>query len=267
MKKIGFVGAGNMAAAIMTGILRSELKNEVKILVYDVDKEKLSEAEKLGACPVCSNAALAGESDIIFLLVKPQVMESVLAELKSGNIRGKTVVSFAAGITEENVRCVLGEELFVMLAMPNTPMLIGKGACAVAKTQAPGEVFEMVVRLLKTCGEVAVIGADKMCEIIPVNASAPAYIYRFIKSFCEFAAEKGIDENTAKMLFCQTLAGSAQMVMQSEETIDDLIAKVTSKGGTTFAGLAALDEGRFDEVVRNCCEATVKRAYELSEGK
>ena len=150
--------------------------------------------------------------------------------------------------------------------MPNTPLLLGEGATALSKVEpASDEEFALVCSIFDACGETAVLPADRMKEIIAINGSSPAFIYLFAKGFIEYAQEQGISAEAAEKLFAKTLIGSAKMITDSGNTIDELIKMVSSPGGTTLAGLDRLYEGNLVQTVKNACESCTKRAYELAE--
>ena len=121
------------------------------------------------------------------------------------------------------------------------------------------------MQYFKACGKIAILPEDKMKEVIAINGSSPAFIYLFAKGFIEYAEEAGISEESAKALFTQSLIGSARMIMESGDEIDELIRKVSSPGGTTLAGLDRLYEGKLVDTVKNACKSCTKRAYELSK--
>jgi pyrroline-5-carboxylate reductase len=139
------------------------------------------------------------------------------------------------------------------------------GATALSRLSGvTDEEFSFVKQIFECSGVVAEIPADKMNEIICINASSPAFIYLFAKSFTDYAAKTSIDEAAAKLLFSQALIGSAKMITDSGYTVDELIKMVSSPGGTTLAGLSALYDGNLAETVMDACERCTKRAYELS---
>ena len=150
--------------------------------------------------------------------------------------------------------------------MPNTPLLLGEGATALSHSESvTEEEFAIICGIFGCCGVYAVIPKDKMKEIIAINGSSPAFIYLYAESFIKYAKSVGIDEEVAKKLFAKSLIGSAKMITDSGNTIEKLIEMVSSKGGTTIAGLEKLREGDLDEAVQNCCKACTARAYELSK--
>ena len=154
----------------------------------------------------------------------------------------------------------------VVLVMPNTPLLLGEGATALSRSDSvTDEEFELVCNIFGSCGMYAVISKDKMKEIIAINGSSPAFIYLYAQAFVEYAKSVDIDETVARDLFAKSLIGSAKMITDSGKSLDELIEMVSSKGGTTIAGLEKLREGGLPKAVEDCCKACTKRAYELSK--
>ena len=265
MKKVGFLGAGNMGFAIMKGITGSSLK-DISLYAFDISEDLRKRAESIGV-NVCTNECdLVEKCDYIFLAVKPQVLSGVLETIKPVLTSEKVVVSIAAGISGEYLKTRTIPDLKAVLVMPNTPLLLGEGATALSKVEpTTDEEFGLVCSIFGACGEYAVLPADKMKEIIAINGSSPAFIYLFAKAFIEYASEQGISAEAAQKLFAKTLVGSAKMITDSGNTIDELIKMVSSPGGTTLAGLDRLYEGNLVQVVKNACDSCTKRAYELSE--
>lgn len=266
MKKLSFIGAGNMATAIIKGIAGGRLAAEYDIYAYDRDTEKLVALQEYGVKNGGSIAGMAADSDLIVLAVKPQNMGEVLPELKERMNRDAVVISIVAGISAAYIKEALGFDAKVVPVMPNTPLLLGCGATAMAQV-APveQEEFDRAAEIFRSAGRVAVVEPSQMVDIIPVNGSSPAYIYRFAKAFVDYAKEKQIDERVALELFCQSLIGSAQMMLETGKSIDELIAMVSSKGGTTLKGSEVLIEKEFEAIVKAACEACAERGYELAK--
>lgn len=266
MINIGFIGAGNMGAAIMKGISKSSISGETVLFAYDPDAAKLSALEGYGVTGCSSEREIMEKCKYVFLAVKPQIIEGVLEAVAAYTTEDTVIVSIAAGIGDDFIvkKTIPGAK--VILAMPNTPLLLGEGASALSRNdRVSDEEFEAVLSIFRICGKAAVISKDKMKEIIAINGSSPAFIYLFAKGFIDYADSVGIDPAAAMELFTQSLIGSAKMITDSGNTIDELIKMVSSPGGTTLAGLDRLYEGRLTEVVKNCCESCTKRAYELSK--
>lgn len=266
MKQVSFIGAGNMATAIIKGILGSAGASEYRIRAYDVLPEKAEGLKGLGVVPAETLKAAVTGADLLFLSVKPQNFEEVLVNVKPFFSEKTVVVSIAAGITAEYIKKSLGDNCKVVLVMPNTPLLLGVGASALAQVPPTADdEFKDVCDIFAASGEIAVIPESQMKEIIAVNGSSPAFIYLFTKGFMEYAKTVGIDEEASLKLFCQTLKGSAEMMLHSGSSIDELIKMVSSKGGTTIAGLERFEKHNLLGAVRDACEACTKRAYELSK--
>ncbi len=265
MKNVGFLGAGNMGYAIMKGITGSNLK-DIKLFAFDLSDAAKEKLKKIGVTVCSCEKELTEKCDYIFLAVKPQVLAGVLETIKDSLTPEKVVVSIAAGITGEYLKSSTSEELKAVLVMPNTPLLLGEGATALAKVEpVTDEEFALVCDIFSACGDTAILSPDKMKEIIAVNSSSPAFIYLFAKGFIEYAQSQDISEDVAKKLFAKTLIGSAKMITDSGSSIDELIKMVSSPGGTTLAGLDRLYEGNLVGTVKNACESCTKRAYELSK--
>lgn len=264
--KVGFIGAGNMGTAIMKGILNCSLNEQIQLYTADPDAQKVEALEKLGIIKCADAAEIVSECKYVFLAVKPQVIEGVLESI-GGAINDETVlISIAAGINSEFVRKATGTNVKTVIVMPNTPLLLNEGASALAKDGfVSQEEFDFVCSIFSACGKTAVIDESKMKEIIAINGSSPAFIYLFAKGFIDYAVKEGIDGEVAKNLFAQSLIGSAKMITDSGNTIDELIKMVSSPGGTTLAGLEQLNKGELLKTVDNACEACTKRAYELAK--
>ena len=266
MTSVGFIGAGNMGFAIIKGIAGTNLRDSVKLYAYDPKPEMLDRLSEFGAAPCTTEKELAEKCDYVFLAVKPQQLDVVLDAAAAGLDESKVIISICAGITAEYIQSKTMPNAKVVLVMPNTPLLLGEGASAMAKNAAVNEdEFEFVKNIFASCGKVAVVPENKMKEIIAVNGSSPAFIYLFAKAFVDYAKSEEIDENAAKELFAQSLIGSAKMITDSGYTIDELIKMVSSPGGTTLAGLAELYDGNLEKTVKKACESCTKRAYELSK--
>ncbi len=275
MTSVGFIGAGNMGFAIMKGIAESGLCNEkdlyatspsIQLFAFDTDNEKLKKLEKYNVSACFSAAELAKKCKYVFLAIKPQQLDDALESIKGEITYDSVIISICAGITGEYIKSKTIENAKVVLVMPNTPLLLGEGASALAKVEpVKDEEFDLVCKIFSSCGKIAVIPQDKMKEIIAINGSSPAFIYLYSKAFIDYAKNEGIDEEVAKTLFAQTLIGSAKMITDSGYSLDELIKMVSSKGGTTIAGLEKLYEGGLESTAKKACEACTKRAYELSK--
>lgn len=266
MKKLGFIGVGNMGSAIIKGI-NGKLGNTA-VFAYDSTPEKLKNLNLNGATAAASVLDLAKKCDFMLLAVKPQQLDGVLAEIKSAANENLVIISICAGISAEYIRERTFANAKVVLVMPNTPMMLGCGAAAMSRDdKVSDEEFEFAKKIIGSCGIAEVIPMDKMKEVIAINGSSPAFIYLYAKGFVQYAQKAGIDEGAALRLFAQSLIGSAKMMTESGMGVDELIKQVSSPGGTTLAGLQELYNGRLTETVINACDACTKRAYELGGDK
>ncbi len=264
--KLAVIGVGNMAGAILGGVLGSGLLKPGEITMYDKAPEKMQPFVARGCVAADSAADAAGSCKYVLLSVKPQVLEGVLLSIKGSVSKNAVLISICAGVSAAFIRTTLGFDCRVVTVMPNTPLLLGSGATAIGRVEPiSDEEFAFVRSIFSSAGSAYEIPADRMNEVIPLNGSSPAYIYYFAKAFVEEAVENGFSQDTAVELFSAALVGSAKMMTESGKSLDELIAMVSSPGGTTLAGLDALKSGGFEENVKACSRATIKRAYELGK--
>lgn len=263
-KRIGFIGAGNMATAIINGILTNKAKEAEMLSVFDLDSEKLAVMAEKGIDTVSSCSELASKSDIIVLAVKPQNYDEVLGDIRNVVDDKKVVVTIAAGISIEYVRKGLGVDCPAVRVMPNTPLLLGKGATAVCRSEnISDEDFTEVYNMFALSGDAAILPESQMNAIIAVNGSSPAYVYLFAKSMVDYAVSVGIDRDTALSLVCKTFEGSAEMLRSSGDSPETLIQKVSSKGGTTIEAMKVLNEREVPKAIFDAMAACTARAEEL----
>jgi pyrroline-5-carboxylate reductase len=264
-KSIAFIGAGNMAGAIIGGIIAKSIASPAQLKVYDVNPAASARfaAKSINAAGSASEAA--DFADILFMSVKPQNYDEVLSAI-NGHTDGKVIVSIAAGISTDYIRARLGHGSRVVRVMPNTPLLLGYGATAISRCETVSdEEFSLVKEIFQSGGIVEVLPESQMNSVIAVNGSSPAYVYLFAKALIDGAAQSGIDAEAAKRLVCQTLIGSAHMLTDSGKTPDELITMVSSKGGTTIAALDALYDHDFEKALKEAMERCTKRAEELGK--
>ncbi len=266
MINVGFIGAGNMGYAIIKGIRGSSMSSDIRLYAYDPFQEAAVRAEHLGAGLTSDSSELVSLCDFVFLAVKPQQLDEVLDAISDSVTESKVIVSICAGITDEYIASKTVAGAKVVLVMPNTPLLLGEGATALSRSDSvTDEEFSLVCNIFSACGIVSVIPKDKMKEIIAINGSSPAFIYLYAQYFIEYAESVGIDREAATQLFAKSLIGSAKMITDSGRSLDELITMVSSKGGTTIAGLEQLRANGLKKAVTDCCEACTGRAYELSK--
>lgn len=263
-KTIGFIGAGNMANAIIAGLLKNKITPPESIFSFDVSQEKLQKISALGVTACKSSAEVVKNSKYTVLAVKPQNYEQAISELKSEATEEKVFVTIAAGISIAFVNNALGVNCPVVRVMPNTPVLLGKGASAIcASANIGGEDFNFVKSMFELGGVVEQLPESLMNTVIAVNGSSPAYIYMFAKAMVDYAEENGIPADKALRLVCAALEGSAAMLRESGDDPDTLIKKVCSPGGTTIEAVNTLNEYSFCEAIKKAMDSCTRRAQEL----
>lgn len=263
---LGFIGAGNMAGAIINGILGSDVQPAGRMMVYDINADKRAFFQTKGLLAASSAGELVHACDMIFLAVKPQNFAEVLQEARETVRPEKLFITIAAGISTRYITDMLRCGCPVVRAMPNTPLLIGKGATALCRSgNVTDEAFALVQSFFAACGTVTTLKEDEMNAVISVNGSSPAYIYLFAKAVVDSAVRQGIEADTALKLFCQTLVGSAGMLLESGSTPEQLIKMVSSPGGTTLKALEVLYGNEFEKTIDQAMLACTRRAEELGK--
>lgn len=265
-KTLGFIGAGNMATAIINGILVQKAETPDLIFVFDLDDAKLALMREKGVRTVSSCQELTKQADIIVLAVKPQNYDEVLNDIRPAVDANKTFVTIAAGISIAYIRSRLGTDVPAVRVMPNTPLLLGKGATAMCRSENIAEDdFQKIYQMFALSGVVEEMDEQQMNAVIAVNGSSPAYIYYFAKAMRDYAVSVGIDETKALNLICQTLEGSAAMLRESGDSPDTLIGKVCSKGGTTIEAMNILQQHHVEDSIVEAMQACTRRAEELGK--
>lgn len=264
-EKIGFIGSGNMAGAIINGLLRQEICPADQLAVYDHHSAHYARFEEHGVRGMETVRQLVEFADIVFLSVKPQNYDEVLQNIRPF-ANGKIIVSIAAGISSAYIKERLGDAAKIALAMPNTPLLLGEGATALCQCPPLADAeYAKVKAIFAAGGVVQNLPEDQMAAVISVSGSSPAYVYLFAKAVIAGAVEQGIDAAVAKALIAQTLIGSAKMLTDSGREADELIQMVSSKGGTTIAALEALYAHGFEQAVIDGMRQCTRRAKELGK--
>jgi len=261
---VGFIGSGNLANAIIKGMISEGYIKSENIYIFDLDPQKTAALSKYGV-RICDRPdCLVNQCNYIFLTVKPQVYKTVLGDIKKHLDNSKIMVSVAAGMSIASIQSMAGFDCKVIRTMPNTPALLGQGATALTKSESVSEPeFEFILNLFNTIGKTAVIPEEQMDSVVSVNGSSPAYIFLFAKAVTDYAAGQGIAPDTANRLFCQTLIGAAHMLRDSGMTPDELIRMVTSQGGTTEAAMKVFAQNDFEQIIAQAMDACTKRTVEL----
>lgn len=264
-KSVGFIGCGNIASAILGGMIGSGYITSDCVRVFDVDAAKADALHTTYGVGVCSRAEdVVAACKYVFLTIKPQVYDVVLGQIKSVVRPDNCLVDVAAGVSIDFVKRSIGFDCKVVRVMPNTPLLTGHGASALVKLPPVTDAeFNFVRGAFEASGVARVVDEDAIDAVIGASGSSPAFVFRFAKNIIEASTAAGLDADTATALVAQTLIGSAHMILESGLSIDELIRMVSSPNGTTVAGLAQMDATGFDDSVCAAVQAAVARSKEL----
>lgn len=262
---VAFLGAGNMARALLRGcVLRAHIPPE-QLAATDVMPEASARlASELGIRTFSTNAEACAWSTVIVLAVKPQVLPAVLPEIAPYVTPEQLVISIAAGVTAGRISAGLGGHKRVVRAMPNTPALVGEGATAIAA--GPGlspEDLAEAETLFRSVGTVVRVGESAMNAVTGLSGSGPAYGFIAIEALADAGVRVGLPRDVALQLAAQTLLGASRLVLESGEHPARLKDMVTSPGGTTIAGVAALERAGYRSALISAVEAATARSEEL----
>ena len=265
MKKIGFIGAGQMAKSLAFGIANSN-GDDLQLFISDPNDAACESfasliGDRSSVSRVNNNAKLVESSELVFLAVKPQYLETALADVKFEN--NPLVVSIVAGVRMFQLERLTGISRIIRV-MPNTPCQIGKGVSAIAAgPDVKSSETKLIKGILATVGAVVELEESLMDSVTGLSGSGPAYVFTFIEALIDGAVLTGMPRATARHLAIETVIGAASMLQQSEEHPAVLRDRVTSPGGTTIEGLKALEENSFRDAVMSAVQAATERSREL----
>jgi len=263
-KKIAFLGGGNMAEALIKGMLSAEVATSRQMVVTDTSPARLNYLKKYNINLAKSNREAVQEAEIVLLCVKPQVMDAVLAEIAAAADSKKLVISIAAGITISRIEKALTSNPRVIRVMPNTPALVLSGAAGLAKgSSATSEDMVLALEIFDAVGRAVVVDEKLMDAVTGLSGSGPAFVFTVIEALSDAGVKVGIPRPLALELAAQTVFGSAKMVLETKEHPAKLRDMVTSPGGTTIAGMHELEKGKLRAVLMNAVEAAANRSKEL----
>ncbi|MHC4266465.1 MAG: pyrroline-5-carboxylate reductase [Planctomycetota bacterium] len=265
MATIGFIGAGNMAEALVKGVISAGVYKEKEVYASDISEERLKYlANEYGIETTSDNAQAVVKADIVVLSTKPQQMEEALASIQSSVSDDKLVISIAAGVKVEKITGALGD-IAVVRVMPNTPALLGEGASALFANDKARSRLDEALKIFSAVGKAVVVDDEGMIDAVTaVSGSGPAYYFLLMEEMVKAAIELGLPEEVSKNLVLQTAKGASLLATERDkegESPAELRRKVTSPGGTTEAALKVFTEGGFGPLV----EAALKRACERSK--
>ncbi len=260
--KIGFIGCGNMGGALITAV--AKVLKQGEIAVCDLDKAKVSRLEKECGVVGVEIEELAKNAELVVVGVKPQVMEKVLSPI-AGILQSReelTLVTMMAGVSIAGVRAVIGKDIPVVRIMPNTPVEVGEGMILYALAGVSEEKHKVFREYFQKAGAFDLIDESKIDAGSALSGCGPAFIYAFAEALADGAVECGVPRDAAILYVAQTLKGSAEMLLKYKRPAD-LKDAVCSPGGTTIAGIHALEKNGFRGSAMEAVTAAYKRTLEL----
>ncbi|MAE42403.1 pyrroline-5-carboxylate reductase [Candidatus Woesearchaeota archaeon] len=263
MIKIGFIGTGNMAKALIRNIKNAD---NCCIIASDKNQDKLSKAEKeLEISTTKSNKELAQESEIIFLCVKPKDIAAVLEEIRE-IAENKVIISIAAGVKISSIEKIIGNDRKVVRVMPNVNCIVGETAAAYSLNKnIRNKDKEIINKLLNSAGLALEINEEKMDAVTALSGSGPAFVAFLIDIFVNAGIKYGLSKEDSYKLAVQTFYGTGSLLKKKKITIEKLIEMVSSPGGTTVAGREVLEDSDINKIIDKTIEAAIKRSKELGK--
>ncbi len=265
--KIGFIGCGKMASAIIKGVIAADFLPKENIKGAEVNCEMAQAAQdRLGIWVCDDNRALVSDSDVIFIATKPNYVVQVLEEIKNVLTADKLIVSIAAGINTSKLEAASGTSRVVRV-MPNTPALVGEGMSGVTRgTGATDTDIEFVTNLLSSIGKVIEIDEKQMDVLTAISGSGPAFFYKVIEDIARAGEKLGLDYEKSLLLATQTALGSAKMIFERGSlTVEELINNVATKGGCTFEGVEVMKKEKSDKLFYDVIKATADKSHKLGD--
>jgi pyrroline-5-carboxylate reductase len=279
-EKIGFIGGGNMAEAILGALIRSGISKPSRLQASDVSAERRQYLEKTyGITATDKNEAVFLACDVILLAVKPQVIDAVLTELgdilaeKKPTASRKLIISIAAGIPIKRIEerlydrldTTAATDLPIVRVMPNTPALVMAGMSGISVNRnATSDDKDIAMAILAATGMVLEFNEEALNAVTAVSGSGPAYVFYLVEAMIEAGVNLGLSGAEATTLTLQTLKGAVKLLEESRESARELRRRVTSPGGTTEAALKVMDNGKVKEQIIAALAAACSRAHELS---
>ena len=269
MDTIGFIGAGNMAEALIKGVIEAKLYAPENVFVSDIRAERLKElTEKYSVIACEKNSELAAKVQIAVLSIKPQNMTDALESIKGSIGNVKLVISIAAGIKVANITAVLGN-IAIVRVMPNTPALIGEGAGALFANEPAKPMLKKAEEILSAVGKAVIVDEEDLIDAVTaLSGSGPAYYFLVMEEMIKTGIRLGLPEDAAKDLVLQTAKGAGMLAVEADKKGESpaiLRQKVTSPGGTTEAALEVFKEGKISELISAAINIAYERSRELSE--
>ena len=263
-KLIACIGGGNMAQAIVFGLLKQVYPAD-KIIVCDPNEEKRDLFAQKGVHTSTDNVAAVAQAEVVLLAVKPQVLAEVCSPLSAVDFSDKLLISIAAGISVARLTALLPTAKAVVRVMPNTPALVGEGMAGLFADQNTSENDRTFAQdLLSAVGKTLWVASEEHMHAVTASGSSPAYFFQFLEAMQQSLIDMGLSANNARELVQQAMLGSAKMVVENPQLgLSTLRQNVTSKGGTTAAALNVLNQHQFNDIVQLAMQACVARSKEM----
>ena len=263
MNTFGFIGMGNMGNAMLNGLLKEVPAHAIRFTDAS-EVVRVTVSEKTGVVSLPTNIELANSVKYIILAVKPQCYDEVIKNIRNVVTNEKVIISLAPGITTEEIQSKFDNEVRVVRCMPNTPALIGEGMTGVAYNSRLFDVEEIdtIAHFFNSFGKFRIVDEKLLNTVTCVSGSSPAYVYMFIEALADSAVKYGMSRNDAIEFAAMTVKGAADMVLSTGEHPAILKDRVCSPGGTTIAGVSALEKNGF----RNAIISATDKCYEKCTG-
>ena len=267
MKKIGFIGAGNMGGSILGGILKSKMIDNENIMASVKSDRSMEKVKNEYNVHVTKDSReVAKFSDLVVIGVKPNIYDEVLEEIKDVIDDKKIIITIAAGKTIESVEKIIGNDKKIIRTMPNTPSLVGEGMTSLSPNKnISQEELDFVKSLFDSLGKSEVINEDLIHAVIGSSGSSTAYAFMFIEAIADGAVRAGMPRDKAYKFAAQGVLGAAKMVLEEDKHPGELKDMVCSPGGTTIEAVKVLEEEKFRGAVIKAVEACVNKSIEMSK--
>lgn len=267
MLRLGFIGTGNVASAILGGVVAAGLVKPERIFCYDKDPERLWSARNIAAFNCCkSNIEVLENCAAVFLAVKPKDVPDVLKEIKGKSTPDHLLISVCAGIKTSYIERELNTDIRVVRVMPNTPMLLKCGASALSKGKfATEEDLALALTFFNVVGVAVEVEEKDLNAVTGLSGSGPAYIFYMTECLINAGVQVGLSPDISEILTKQMVLGAARMITERKESLKTLREMVTTPGGTTAAGFAVLNAANYDKIISETVKKATDRSRELGE--
>lgn len=263
--RVGFIGCGHMATAIIKGVLGSGFLDNDKVIASEISSEFAnSKKEELGIQVFTDNKVVVQNSDVIFVATKPNYVKDVLNEIKDGITDDKLIVSIAAGVSTKSIEDALGKPVAVVRVMPNAPAMVLEGMSGIVKGKfTKDEQIEFVEEFLSRIGKCIVVDEDKIDVLTAISGSGPAFFYKTINEIARAGEKLGLEYDKALLLSIQTAIGSAKLMLGSDLAPEELITNIATKGGCTQVGVDFMESANSKELFFETIKKTAEKARTL----